>query len=439
MPQLQVVNTTRDKPEPTGVQEFFSKLGKSYQEDRDKDEIGKILDEYKENRNNANAWEDLQLNLEKSNISPSKRLQTQDNLNKMKKTIIEQDKALNSKFNKGMLNVQERERQKTNLINAGWPEYAAEMYLDAPPGVKQTMEREHAELSGRGIRKPIDQQIPPDSNASTPTNAPQPSEGAIPNEPQISPDITINPAQEWPVPELPRNMTNSERIKWENENEKTNTKKLDEVEKKKKAYRDNGILIRSMTKVNESNKLPSGIGKALIINPETGDIRPTAQLLEQMNPETELYIKNLKQFLKGAKEFFGSRVTNFDVSSFMAQLPTLLNSEQGRRIILKQMEQVNELESIHTNELDKAIKHYGRDASYLNISKIVDNKIAEKESQLLGKIDRVVEASQELERMSKNPDKFRGSVLMETPEGKFKAVRKDLVDKYKTSKKWSVY
>lgn len=95
MPQIQVIDTTPRKPEPTGVEKFFSKLGKDYRDEKDRAEIGKILDEYKKNREDANAWEDLQLNLEKSDISPTRRLQTQHSLNEMRKNIVAKDKALN--------------------------------------------------------------------------------------------------------------------------------------------------------------------------------------------------------------------------------------------------------------------------------------------------------------------------------------------------------
>ena len=97
MPQVQTVDTTENKPEPTGVQEFFSKLGKSFKDQSDRMEIGELLEQYKQNRDDANAWEDLQLGLESSTISPTRRLQTQENLNQMKKLIIEKDKALNAK------------------------------------------------------------------------------------------------------------------------------------------------------------------------------------------------------------------------------------------------------------------------------------------------------------------------------------------------------
>lgn len=439
MPQVQVVDTTENQPEPTGLENFFSKLGKSYKDDSDRVQIGSLINEYKQNREDANAWEDLQLGLESSTISPTKRLETQRSLNEMRKQITERDKSLNSQVKKGMKTEEERQSELQRLVNDGYPEEEAQIYVDSPPSVKASLERNHRMEKARGIRKTPNQKESPavQDQQLAPTPEAELVEGG-PEAPTTPQQKAPDQEETWPEIPPPSNMTHEEKIKWGNNNEKSNIKELKEVEKKKKAYRDNGILISSLTKGNESKKLPAGLGKLVVIDPETGDIRPSAQLAGQINPETELYIKNLKQFLKGAKDFFGARVTNFDVSSFMQQLPSLLNSEQGRRVILKQMQLVNDLESVHANELDEGIKHYGRKANYIDISRTVDEKVATKEKSLLNKIDNVVDASKELEKMSKNPDKFRGSVLMQTDKGEWKAVKKELVEKYET-KGWSVY
>lgn len=451
MPSLQVVDTTERKPEPTGVEEFFSKLGKSFKDQNDRVEIGKLIEDYKNNRDDANAWEDLQLGLEKSNVSPTKRLQTQQSLNEMRKTIIEKDKALNAKVNKGILTQEEKVRQKENLLKAGWPEYAADVYLDAPPGVKQTLEREHAELTARGFRKPLvtvpkgvdNQPATGDiaEEAITPENLEAKVKAPVfvddPETPMEKKDAKSSdpiPEDEWAPPIVPANITPAEKVKWENNNEKENNKELKETQTKKKAYAQNDILINSMTKVNDSGKLPSGLGKA-IIDPDSGDIRGTAQLAGIVNPETQLYVKNLKQWLKGAKDFFGARVTNFDVSSFMAQLPSLLNSEQGRRLILKQMKYVNDLEAIHNNTLNEGLKKYGRTANYNQVVQESDRKVAEREKDLLDKINGLVEASDYINMAAENPEKFRGTVLMQNPKGEFRAVPKDRVEALK-AKKW---
>lgn len=452
MPQVQVVDTTENQPDPTGLEQFFSKLGKSYKDDADRVEIGKLINEYKQNREDANSWEDLQLGLETSTVSPTKRLETQHSLNEMKKLIIERDKAMNAKINKGILTEEEKVRQKGNLIKAGWPEYAADVYLDAPPGVKQTLEREHAALTERGLRKPLvtvpagvdTQQNAPSKEAVSIADKVSPSaekpifvdETEPSQEKQVSVVSNPIPEDEWPDPIQPKNITNAERVKWENNNEKENNKELKTTAEKKKAFRTNDNLITSMTQVNDGKYLPEGLSKMLIVDPETGDIRPTAQLLKVQNPQTELYVKNLKQWLKGAKDFFGARVTNFDVSSFMQQLPSLLNSEQGRRLILKQMKYVNDLESIHNSTLNEGLKKYGRNANYSQISDVVDKKVATKEEDLMGKINNLVLASKDIELMSQNPDKFRNHVLMQTPKGDFRAVPKERVDYLKKEKKW---
>lgn len=112
MPQVQVVDTTENKPEPTGVENFFSKLGKSYKDEADRVEIGKLLNEYKNNRENANAFEDLQLGLETSNISPSKRLETQKSLNEMRRLVIEKDKDLNAKIKSQQVEKEKIDKEK---------------------------------------------------------------------------------------------------------------------------------------------------------------------------------------------------------------------------------------------------------------------------------------------------------------------------------------
>lgn len=433
MPQAQIVRF-ENQSEPSGIQKFFTKLGKDYQDKEDRVEIGNLLKDYESNIEDENAFEKLQLGLMKSTVSPSKRLETQSELNEIQKVIIQKKNALNAKVNKMEQTEEEKKEKYNDLIEDGWPSEEAKHYINAPKGVQGSLERNHRMEKARGLRKNPKQQI----KQNTPIQEGNISEN-VAEVPEASTALEEIPTkEEWPELPPPENMIPAEKIKWENKNEATNIKELKDIESKKKVYRDNRILINGMQKAVDSKKLPKGLEKMLVIDPATGDIRPTAQAAGLINKETEDYVKNLKKFLKGAKEFFGARVTNFDVTSFMAQLPGLLTSEQGKRLILKQMELVNELESVHANELDEGLKKYGRKANYIDISRTVDERVAKRESEILKKIDQAVEASDELDRMADNPDKFRDSSLMLTPEGKFKAVKKDLIPKYE-SKGWSVY
>jgi len=81
--RVQVINTSREKPEPTGVEQFFTKLGNDYRDKEDQKQINQILEEYRQNRDDPNAWEDAQLKLMTSTISPSRKLEVQNFLNNL--------------------------------------------------------------------------------------------------------------------------------------------------------------------------------------------------------------------------------------------------------------------------------------------------------------------------------------------------------------------
>jgi len=453
MPAAQVIDLNpeyKKNPVQENLETFFTRIGKDYRDKKDRMEIGNLIGQYQQNREDANAWEDLQMGLETSDISPTRRLETQKSLNEARKAITEKDKALNAQVKKGMLTQEEKVRQRDNLLKAGWPEYAADVYLDAPPGVKGSLEREHEYLVRHGLRKPlvqvpegVDEQIPSPEAVTVPDQSSPSGErpilGAEPETPQektaANTGIEIK-EDEWPDPVSPSNMPPDQKVKWENNNEKENNKDLRETNDHKKALRTNDNLITSMTKINDGKYLPTGVGKFITIDPSTGDIREVANIGEIANPQTQLYIKNLKQWQKGAKEFYGARVTNFDLQSFMQQLPTLMNSEDGRRLILKQMKYTNDLESIYNNTLNDALKHYGRKANFSQVSQVVDDKVKSKEEDLIGKINNIVEASDYINSMADNPDRYKGTVLMQRPNGSFRAVDKDRVQYLKKEKGW---
>src|SRR5687768_15034427 len=140
MPNVGVIDTTRNKPEPSDFEQFFSKLGKDYREKQDKVELNDLISSYQQNRQDANAWEDLQLGLEKSNISPTKRIETQQRLNEMKKVIVDRDKALNAQAKASVENAKQqaqeeaRLRQREALAKAGATEQQMDLYDAASVG-----------------------------------------------------------------------------------------------------------------------------------------------------------------------------------------------------------------------------------------------------------------------------------------------------------------
>ena len=106
--------------------------------------------------------------------------------------------------------------------------------------------------------------------------------------------------------------------------------------------------------LNESKKLPEGLGRLNVSYKEGNLVVPALA-----NAETQKYIKTVNQFLNKAKDTFGARVTNFELDRFLQQLPTLANTEEGRREILKQMKYFNSIQNTYQSELQKYIDEKG--------------------------------------------------------------------------------
>ena len=82
--------------------------------------------------------------------------------------------------------------------------------------------------------------------------------------------------------------------------------------------------------------------EAMQQNPNTALAELPAAIMDETREEFAIsliqqYIKTLNDFISQAKNFFGARVTNFDLQSFKSRLPSLLNTEEGRRAIIEQM------------------------------------------------------------------------------------------------------
>ena len=58
-------------------------------------------------------------------------------------------------------------------------------------------------------------------------------------------------------------------------------------------------------------------------------------------PDTEEFEKLSNGFIRYAKGIFGSRITDADLKAFLSTVPTLANTEHGKKAIIKNMELFN--------------------------------------------------------------------------------------------------
>lgn len=103
------------------------------------------------------------------------------------------------------------------------------------------------------------------------------------------------------------------------------------------------------------NKFPSSFSVGLFT--KDGELRPTAASL--LSPEAQEAVKLIADNLSGAKDTFGARVTNFDLQSYMKRLPTLLNSSEGRRRVLRDLRLMNKLNTMHQEGVLEIVEREG--------------------------------------------------------------------------------
>jgi len=317
--------------------------------------------------------------------------------------MLKQKKS--SQSSQSFLSQDEQDELVEELVADGMPRQQARIYAKSGKGTQNTMARIHEDLKLRGLRQPVEEQ--------TLENV---EDTALPTE-----DIPKERTEfDWPEIPPPPETTPAERVKMRQQNQKENNPRLLETRDKLQQLDKTDMDFAILTDINDSGKLPRGLG-SIVIN-SSGELRPSAQLTGQVNKETQRFVKTVNDFISGAKNFFGARVTNFDLQSFKARLPSLLNTDEGRRVIIEQMRLNNQLESVHARSEMDAFKHYGNSANLSDIISVTDERVADQEAAIISKLNHLTEASDKLDMMAQNPERFRNYSLWITEDGKFQAV-----------------
>lgn len=99
----------------------------------------------------------------------------------------------------------------------------------------------------------------------------------------------------------------------------------------------------------------AGIGGAI-----GGLISPIASLassgLRYAYPDTEEFEKLSNSFIRGAKAVFGARITDQDLRAFLATVPTLAQTDAGKKAIIKNMENLNAASHVRSDVLKQILK-----------------------------------------------------------------------------------
>lgn len=163
---------------------------------------------------------------------------------------------------------------------------------------------------------------------------------------------------------------------------KENIPIFNEAVKGIKAAETEDRYVNILDDINESGDLPEGLGR-IIINPFTKMPFGVAELAGMVNAATQRWIKTINDFTTRAKDSFPGRVTNFDLQTFMARLPGLLNTYEGRKVILQQMKIAGKINSLYDTALRDVYQHYGADKITVEqANQLAERKIASEKADL---------------------------------------------------------
>lgn len=88
------------------------------------------------------------------------------------------------------------------------------------------------------------------------------------------------------------------------------------------------------------------------------------QIQRTTSPNTESYEKLSAEFLKGAKSVFGGQFTNAEMDAYLAMIPTLMNTDAGKRAIIENMRTFNKAAKINYRAYRQILQENGGKRPY---------------------------------------------------------------------------
>jgi len=75
-----------------------------------------------------------------------------------------------------------------------------------------------------------------------------------------------------------------------------------------------------------------------------------------MSPDSQEFEKLTVDFLRGARQIFGARVTNFEAQQFLRSIPSLMQTEEGKKRVIRNIKTLAQGAEIRSKEARKIIK-----------------------------------------------------------------------------------
>jgi hypothetical protein len=134
-----------------------------------------------------------------------------------------------------------------------------------------------------------------------------------------------------------------------------------EINQSAKAAKNNDIRLDRMDKLIDKGNLSDARFAAamngLEKSPHFGGAFVSGMLKAAFyHPDAQEFEKLTNDFLKDAKEIFGSRLTNFDVESFLKTVPSLIQTDVGKKRVIRNLRLLNDVSRRRQEVMDNIIE-----------------------------------------------------------------------------------
>jgi len=328
---------------------------------------------------------DTAMNQILSRVSPQRQKTALDILNKRRERALEQ---------------QRKQQERESFKRAGLDPELAELPADVRREKIKSAEaqKRFEQITGTQERPVVDREI--DAAAET-----QGLRGL--SEDQL---IQLSGVSEYSMPareELKRRQeeVKAARTAFEPESEKLEAKRVaelaTEIENDFKSAQSENIRLGRMEKLDEKGTLST---PAMVKTLNTLGL-PIGIL---SNPDSEEFVKLEADYLRDIRQVFQGRVTNYEVQAFLKGIPSLMNTPEGKRAIIRNRRLINDAKQLRYDAYKDILKeNQGRKPPNMGI--MIEERIQEGMSDIEEKFR---------EGVNEQNDKFQQPIRMIDPQGR---------------------
>jgi len=131
---------------------------------------------------------------------------------------------------------------------------------------------------------------------------------------------------------------------------------FDKITKESREAKKNDMRLNRMEELVRKGNLTGPLLSSVLETASKGIFGLGIDLTGLINADSQEFNKLSKDFLKGAKEIFGSRITDFDAKAFLSTVPSLLQSDEGKMRVINNLRLFNDASAVERQALEQIIE-----------------------------------------------------------------------------------